>query len=346
MNESPDQSQLFDLNCDVLGAYLEAHIPGFANLTTAQKFAKGQSNPTYKLLADTGSYVLRRKPPGELLKSAHAVDREYRVITALHGSDVPVAKSYHLCMDETVIGSAFYVMEYVDGRVHWDPALPELSVSERASHYASMSKVLAAVHSVDLQQFGLSDFGRPQGYLSRQIALWSKQYRASETELLTDMEWLISHIDSKTPDNDERVALVHGDFRLDNMIFHSQTSDVLALMDWELSTLGHPFADLAYQCMQLRMPHDGIMSGLAGVDRTGTGIPSEEAYVSSYCEAMNIEEIPHWDFYVAFSFFRFAGILQGVKKRAITGNASNEKALVLGELVAPLAGMAVELLRK
>jgi len=346
MNILDAQTQRFDIDCNTLGVYLEQHVAGFSNLVTAEKFPNGQSNPTYKLQADSGDYVLRRKPPGVLLKSAHAVDREYSVISALRDSAVPVPRSYHLCLDEQIMGSAFYIMEYVEGRVLWDPAMPELSATERASHYHSMSQVLAAVHTVDVERTGLARFGRPDGYLLRQIGLWTKQYKACETEPIPDMEWLIKHMVDSLPIADNLTTLVHGDYRLDNMMFHPEHAQILALMDWELSTLGHPFADLAYQCMQLRMPHEGPMRGLGGFDRAETGIPSEEEYVGSYCKAMNIDEIPHWEFYLAFSFFRFAGILQGVKKRALSGNASSDKALSLGDLVAPLAGMAVELLRK
>ena len=338
----------FDFDEKALSSYLEEEVDGFTGPLSAIKFADGQSNPTYRIDAASGVYVLRRKPPGELLKSAHAVDREYRVMSALHGSDVPVAKPYHLCLDETIIGSVFYLMEFVDGRVLWDPAMPGLDSEQRAAHYDEMNRVIASVHDIDVRGVGLSDYGRPEGYIERQIALWSRQYRASETELLTDMEWLAKHLSVRQPEQDDRVSLVHGDFRLDNMIFHHHMPRVLALVDWELSTLGHPFADLAYQCMQLRMlhdgPHEGLMAGLGGLSREHLGIPSEDDYVAAYCRRRSIPEIPDWDFYLAFSFFRFAAILQGVKKRALAGNASSEKGLQMGEYVAPLAAMAVALL--
>jgi len=337
-------SQKYDFDKTHLAAYLQQHVAGFKGPLTAKKFDAGQSNPTFLIEAASGKYVLRRKPPGELLKSAHAVDREFRVMSALADTDVPVAKTYHLCEDDSVIGSMFYLMECIDGRVLWDPALPEQDNAARAAIYAEMNRVLAALHSVDIKAAGLSDYGRPGNYYERQIGRWSKQYRATETETITDMETLMDWLPANMPEDDGKVALAHGDFRLDNLMFHPSQPRVLALVDWELSTLGHPYADLAYQCMQLRMEHDGAMSGLGGVDREALGIPSEEEYVAQYCERMGLDEIPHWNFYLAFSFFRFASILQGVKKRGMEGNASSDKALKLGELVRPLAKMAVELI--
>lgn len=335
-----------DIDEKALAAYLQVHIDGFEGELQASKFSGGQSNPTYRIDCASGPYVLRRKPSGELLKSAHAVDREYRVMAALHGSGVPVARPWHLCTDETVIGNVFYLMEFVDGRVLWDPAMPELNARQRAAHYDEMNRVLASVHAVDIAEAGLQDYGRGQGFVSRQIALWSRQYRASETDSLPDMEWLLARLPERQPADDGRVSLIHGDFRLDNMMFHPEQPRVLALVDWELSTLGHPFTDLAYQCMQLRLPHEGLSSGLAGVDRASLNIPSEEAYVAAYCRRRGIDSIPEWDFYLAFSFFRFASILQGVKKRALDGNASSADAHAMGEYVAPLSARAVELLKK
>lgn len=328
-----------------LSAYLERHVEGFVGPLSADKFASGQSNPTYRVDAVSGCYVLRRKPPGNLLKSAHAVDREFRVMRALENSAVPVARTYHLCLDESIIGSVFYVMEFVQGRVLWDPALPEMERSDRAAYYDQMNQVLADVHSVDLEATGLSDYGRGGGFIERQIALWSRQYLASVTDRISDMDWLLKHLPNQQPVDDGQVTLIHGDFRLDNMMFDADEARVVALVDWELSTLGHPLTDLAYQCMQLRMNHDGIMSGLAGVDREVAGIPSEEAYVATYCQRRCIQAIDHWDFYLAFSYFRFAAILQGVAKRAIDGNASSDQALRMGQYVAPLAGAAVALLK-
>jgi aminoglycoside phosphotransferase (APT) family kinase protein len=330
----------FDFDTARLAAYLENHVAGFRGPLTAEKFADGQSNPTFLIRADSGPYVLRRKPPGPLLKSAHAVDREYRVMAALVDTAVPVARVFHLCEDDSVIGSMFFLMEYVDGRVLWDPALPELNPSDRSAIYAQMNQILAALHSVNIEAVGLSDFGRPGNYFARQVSRWSKQYNASETQPLAEMEHLIEWLPANMPADDGRVALVHGDYRLDNMLFQQTGTDVLAVLDWELSTLGHPFADLAYQCMQLRMSHDCVISGLDGCDREVLGIPSEDEYVAAYCRRMGIDTIPHWDFYLAFSFFRLAAILQGIKKRALDGTASSAQATSYGELVIPLAEKA------
>lgn len=334
----------FDFDQEKLASYLESNVEGFKGPITAEKFAGGQSNPTFLIQAASGRYVLRRKPPGELLKSAHAVDREFRVIAALADTDVPVAKAYHLCEDTDVIGSMFYLMEYIDGRVMWDPALPEATPAQRTAIFQEMNRVLAALHSVDIEAVGLTNYGKPGNYFERQVGRWSKQYRASETGTIPEMETLMAWLPANMPADDGRVALVHGDFRLDNMMFHPQEERVLALVDWELSTLGHPFADLAYQCMQLRMSTDCVMPGLGELPRAELGIPSEEEYVAQYCERMGLSGIDHWNFYLVFSFFRFAAILQGVKKRALEGNASSERALSMGELVVPLAKQAVALL--
>ena len=336
-------STVHDFDAGRLAAYLEDHIDGFEGPLTAEKFSGGQSNPTFRLRAKSGDYVLRRKPPGQLLKSAHAVDREFRVMAALKTTDVPVPRVYHLCADDTVIGSMFYVMEFIEGRTLWDPALPDCGKAERTAMYGEMNRVLAALHSVDIEAVGLTDFGKPGSYFERQVGRWTKQYRASETEALADMDALIDWLPASMPADDGRVAIVHGDYRLDNMLFHPTEPHVLAVVDWELSTLGHPFADLAYQCMQWRMTREGGIGGLAGLDRKALGIPTEEEYVAEYCQRMGIDSIPNWNFYLVFSIFRLAAILQGVKKRAIDGNASSDKAARMGELVVPLAAMAREL---
>jgi len=334
------------LDTEVLSTYLAQHIDGFKGPITATKFPGGQSNPTFLLETPDGKYVLRRKPPGELLKSAHAVDREYRVLSALADTPVPVAKVYHLCEDTDVIGSMFYVMEYIDGRVFFNPALPDVSKEERSRMYAEMSRVLAELHKVNVHEVGLSDYGRPGNYYERQVSRWTTQYKATETEVIPEMDAVIEWLAANTVEDDGQVCLAHGDFRLDNMMFAQHEPKVLALVDWELSTLGHPYADLAYQCMQLHLPNDGgVLPGLGGLDRQALGIPSEEEYVAMYCEHMGIDSIPNWNFYLVFGFFRFAAILQGVKKRALDGNASNAaQGLQLGELVKPLAQRAVALL--
>jgi aminoglycoside phosphotransferase (APT) family kinase protein len=332
------------LDTQKLAAYLEQQVPGFKGPLTAEKFPGGQSNPTYAVSAESGRYVLRRKPPGLLLKSAHAVDREFKVIAALADTGVPVAKVYHLCEDESVIGSMFFLMEFVDGVVHWDATLPDLDNEQRRVMYDEMNRALAAMHSVDIDAVGLADFGKPGNYFERQIGRWSKQYRAAETGTIEAMEQLLTWLPDNLPADDGKVSLVHGDYRLDNMMFHATEPRILAVVDWELSTLGHPYADLAYQCMQWRLPPGGSLSGLQGEDRAALGIPSEEEYVARYCERMGIDTIENWTFYLAFSFFRLAAILQGVKKRALDGNASNDQALEMGALVEPLASAATALI--
>jgi aminoglycoside phosphotransferase (APT) family kinase protein len=332
------------LDTQKLAAYLEQQVPGFKGPLTAEKFPGGQSNPTYAVSAESGRYVLRRKPPGLLLKSAHAVDREFKVIAALADTGVPVAKVYHLCEDESVIGSMFFLMEFVDGVVHWDATLPDLDNEQRRVMYDEMNRALAAMHSVDIDAVGLADFGKPGNYFERQIGRWSKQYRAAETGTIEAMEQLLTWLPDNLPADDGKVSLVHGDYRLDNMMFHATEPRILAVVDWELSTLGHPYADLAYQCMQWRLPPGGSLSGLQGEDRAALGIPSEEEYVARYCERMGIDTIENWTFYLAFSFFRLADILQGVKKRALDGNASNDQALEMGALVEPLASAATALI--
>ncbi len=331
------------VDVDALGAYLEANVAGYSGPTQIDEFADGQSNPTYKITASSGEYVLRRQPSGKLLKSAHAVDREYRVLAALADTDVPVAKVFHLCEDRDVLGSMFYVMEYCDGRIFWDAAIPEVGKSERTAIYDEMNRVLAALHQVNIDAVGLGDFGKPGNYFERQYERWCSQYRASETRSVKAMEDLIAWLAENLPADDTKVSLVHGDYRLDNMIFHPSEPRVIALLDWELSTLGHPFADVGYQCMQLRLPpRVGSVSGLRGRDLTELGIPTEEEYVASYCRRTGIEGIDNFGFYVAFSFFRLAAIIQGVVKRAADGNASNKNAAQFEAFVEPMAELALE----
>ena len=331
------------LDLEVVERYLAAHVPGFRGPLAAEKFSIGQSNPTFRLDSPSGTLVLRRKPPGQLLKSAHAVDREFRVQKALAGTEVPVARMHVLCEDESVIGSMFYVMDFQPGRHFMEPTLAALSPDQRGAVFDEMNRVLAALHSVDYAAVGLGEFGKPGSYFARQIGRWTKQYRASETGTLADMDALIDWLDANLPEDDGRVSLVHGDYRIDNLIFDAGKPKIAAVLDWELSTLGHPFSDLAYQCMQWRMPVGEEGRGLAGVDRKAQGIPAEEEYVDAYCRRMGLADIPGFDFCLAFSFFRMAAIVQGVKKRGLDGNASNpERAARMGRFVPIYARMGLE----
>lgn len=313
---------------------------GLQGTVTAKKFAGGQSNPTYLLEGADRSLVLRRKPPGVLLKSAHAVEREYRVQKALWGSEVPVARVLALCEDADVIGSAFYVMEHVAGRCFDDPRLSDVRKADKSQYFNEMGRVLAAIHQINLADFGLLDYGPQGNYFRRQIDRWSGQYRASETGVIGAMDRLIKALDTVCPYDDGRVTLVHGDFRIDNLMFAPETYDIVAVLDWELSTLGHPFADVAAVIMQWQMPPGDQGRGLQGVDRVAEGLPSDDDFVAAYCERMGLTKIDNFGFYVAFSFFRMAAILQGVKKRAIDGNASDpERGMRLGAFV-PLYAQA------
>lgn len=326
------------LDTDAVSAYLSAHLNGFAGPLTAEKFNVGQSNPTFRLITPTRNYVLRRKPPGVLLKSAHAVDREFRVQSALQGSDVPVAKMYLLCEDDAVIGSAFYVMDEVKGRHFDDPRLNELSRDDRRPIQDEMNRVLAAIHNIDLNATGLSDYGPEGNYYRRQIDRWTKQYRASETDHIPAMEELITWLDANIPAEDGQRTLVHGDYRIDNMLFHKDKPKVAAVLDWELSTTGHPYADLAAVIMQWMMPPGQEGRGLAGVDRNTQGLMSDQEFIDAYCARRNLGGIDGFGFYLAFTFFRMAGIIQGVYKRALDGNASNpERAKALGGYVPTFA---------
>lgn len=334
------------LDLAALAPYLEANIPGFSGLAAIEKFKSGQSNPTYLLTAASGRYVLRAKPVGELLKSAHQVDREFKVMSALAGTAVPVPAMLHLSAEDSPIGRMFYIMDFVEGRMFWDPALPQARDNdERAALYDAMNETLAALHDVDVEPVGLTDFGRPGSYFQRQLARWTSQYRASETGAIADMDRLIPWLGTHLPVEDGRVSLVHGDYRLDNLIFAPDQPKVIAVLDWELSTTGHPLADLAYQCMQWRLPHASGFRGLGGLDRQALGLPSEEAYVAAYCRRRGLTSVGDWTFFLAFSFFRLAAICQGVYKRALDGNASNpEKARTYGEAVMLLACLGAELI--
>ncbi len=314
--------------------------------------------------------MLRRKPPGKLLASAHAVDREFRVLNALRGSAVPVAQPLHLCADDAVIGSMFYLMSYVPGRIFWDPALPDVDSELRAAHFNAAVDALAAIAKLDVAGAGLGDYGKPGNYFSRQVSRWTEQYRSSETERLDAMEALIDALPGAVPAEDGRVALVHGDFRIDNLIWHTRagalhashdrerpaeawwperpevdaTASIAAIVDWELSTLGHPFADIAYFSMALRLPRNPVLPGLAGIDRAVLGIPEESALVERFAAATGLDPLPHWNFLLAFQFFRLAAIAQGVLKRALQGNASSEQALAAGRMTRTIATLGAELI--
>jgi len=314
------------------------HVEGFRGPLAAERFTGGQSNPTYKLEAASGLYVLRRKPPGPLLPSAHAVDREFRVMRALGQTAVPVPSVHALCEDDAVIGSAFYVMAFLDGRIFWEQHLPEIAPSERAAMFDSMNAVIAALHGVDYEAVGLGDFGRPGNYMARQITRWSRQYRASETEAIAAMdaliEWLARHLPAESAP-----AIVHGDYRMDNLVFHKTEPRVIGILDWELSTIGDPLADFAYHAMTWRVT-PALFRGLAGIDFVAAGIPDEAAYVAAYCRRTGRDKIAAWEFYMVYSLFRIAAILQGIAKRAIEGTAASDEASAYGRLARPLAEQA------
>ena len=319
----------------VLERYLRERVPDFAGPLTVRQFMGGQSNPTYHLSTPRAQYVLRRKPPGKLLPSAHAVDREYRVITALAGSGVPVPRTYLLCQDDAVIGTWFYVMECVPGRVLTDPRLPDVAPADRAKIYDHMNAVLARLHTVDWKAIGLEDFGRPGNYFARQIHRWTGQYRASETERIDSMERLIAWLPEHVP-ADDTTTLVHGDFRLGNTIVHATEPRIVAVLDWELSTLGHPLADLGYNCMPYRLAAES-MDGFQGADLAALGMPTESEYLAAYCRRTGRAGIVDWEFYVAFSMFRLSAIAQGIMGRVIEGTASDPRARERGARARPLA---------
>jgi aminoglycoside phosphotransferase (APT) family kinase protein len=342
------ESHLFDVAA--LEAYLAAKLPGFAGPLTVEQFKGGQSNPTYKLNTPSLSYVMRSKPgpAAKLLPSAHAIEREFRVMSALKNTDVPVAQMHALCEDESVIGRAFYVMEFVQGRVLWDQSLPDMSREERAAIYDEMNRVIAALHSVDVTAAGLADYGKPGNYFERQIGRWTKQYQASITEPIEAMdrliEWLPAHIPASARD-ETQVAIVHGDFRLDNLVFHTSEPRIVAVLDWELSTLGHPLADFSYHCMSWHIVPGGGHGarGIGGLDHAALGIPTEREYVRRYCERTGRGDpdavMADWNFYLAYNLFRIAGILQGIAKRIEVGTASSAQARQSAAGTRPLAEM-------
>jgi aminoglycoside phosphotransferase (APT) family kinase protein len=325
-----------------LEAYLAERIEGFQTPLEVRQFKGGQSNPTYQLVTPNRNYVLRRKPPGKLLPSAHAVDREYRAISALYPTGFPVAKPYLLCEDESIIGTMFYVMDCVEGRIYWGPMLPDCSPKERTAIYEAMNKTLAQLHSMDYEKLGLSDFGKPGAYIARQLSRWTKQYQLSETQKIVEMDRLIEWLPAHLPPQ-ERNSIVHGDYRLDNMILHPTESKVAAVLDWELCTIGDPMADFTYHLMQWQMPPGGTSGGTAtliGSDLNALGIPSMDEYVAMYCRNTGRESIPNMDYYASYNFFRLAGILQGIIGRVRDGTANSTHATANADAVIPLAKMA------
>jgi aminoglycoside phosphotransferase (APT) family kinase protein len=327
----------YGFDTGALESWMRANVEDYAGPLTVEQFAGGQSNPTYKLVTPTRSYVLRRKPPGELLKGAHAVEREAKVLTGLAKAGFPVARVYGLCTDDAVIGTWFYVMEMVEGRIVWDATFPGLSNESRAAHFDAMNATIAALHSVDYQAVGLGDYGRPGNYFERQIGRWSKQY-LDDTQAGRDpnMDKLVEWLPANIPAGDE-TSVVHGDFRCDNLIFHPTEPRVAAVLDWELSTLGHSGADFAYHAMMYRMPPH-IVAGLGAADIAALGIPSEEEYLAAYCRRRGLDGMPGYDFYIAFNFFRIAAIFHGIKGRVLRGTAASaqakERVQVLPELMA------------
>ena len=321
-----------------LEAYMSSHVQGFNGPLSVTQFKGGQSNPTYRLETPSASYVLRRKPPGKLLKSAHAVDREFRVISALYAADFPVPRPLVLCKDEQLIGTMFYIMECVEGRIFWSPELADVSREQRGAIYDNVNDTLARLHSFDYAALGLADFGKPGNYFERQISRWSGQYRASETATVTAMDGLIDWLPANIP-ADESAAVVHGDFRLDNMVIHPTEPRVVAVLDWELSTIGHPLADFTYHLMVWQMPDIGIGSiGLHGHDLAELGIPDEEEYIARYCERTGRDSgIEDRAFYSAVNFFRLAAILQGIAGRVRDGTAASAHAAQAVRAVQPLA---------
>lgn len=336
------------IDVDALSAWLASNLEGFSGPLTIEKFQGGQSNPTYKLITPLKSYVMRSKPGpvAKLLPSAHAIEREFAVMRGLQGTSVPVAEMHALCEDESVIGRAFYVMEFVPGRVLWDQTLPGLGNAERTAIYDEMNRVIAALHTVKFADRGLASYGRPGNYFERQISRWSKQYQALVTQPNPEMdrllEWLPSNIPASAKD-DSLVSIVHGDYRLDNLMFHPTEPRVLAVLDWELSTLGHPLADFAYNCMSWHIP-PGTFRGIGGVDVQSLGIPTEGEYIRRYCERTGFTTpealAPDWNFYLAYNMFRIAAILQGIAKRVEAGTASSEQAKANGAGARPMAELA------
>lgn len=354
MNGTADRQALFagtrsiapalSFDCQRLEHYLREHLPGFSGPVQAEQFKGGQSNPTYFVKARSGRYVLRRKPPGPLLPSAHAIEREYRVTKSLHSVGFPVARPLLLCEEADVIGTAFYVMDFVEGRVFWEPHAPGISANERKELFDSLNETIARLHMIDFAALGLGDYGRPQGYVARQLKRWSEQYRASQTQVIEEMDRLIEWLPKILPETSQ-AALVHGDFRLDNCIVDATEPRVVAVLDWELSTIGDPIADFTYQLMQWQMPADrqgGGVGSLLGHSQDAPGLPSMEEYVAKYCERCGLSGIPDLNIYLAYNFFRLAAIFQGIAGRVRDGTAANPHAALMGRQVKPMAVKAWE----
>ncbi len=350
--QAVSDKQAFD--AVALSAWLDKNLPGFRGPLTVESFKGGQSNPTYKLNTPTQSYVMRAKPGpvAKLLPSAHAIEREFAVMSGLQGTDVPVPRMYCLCEDEAIIGRAFYVMEFMGGRILWDQTLPGMSKPERGAIYNEMNRVIAALHSVKFAERGLSAYGKPGNYFERQIGRWSKQYVASVTEPIPEMDqlmaWLPQHIPAMAR-AEHMVSIVHGDYRLDNLMFHPTEPRIVAVLDWELSTLGHPLADFSYHCMAWHIP-PGAFRGIGGIDLVGLGIPTEDEYIRLYCERTGLSTPDalkaDWNFYMAYNMFRIAAILQGIAKRAQMGTAASAQAVSSGAGAKPLAQMAWQFAQK
>ena len=345
---SQPMSAAHGIDTVALAAWLSAHLPGFEGPLSLKKFKGGQSNPTYQLITPKRNYVLRTKPGpvAKLLPSAHAIEREFKVMHGLYGTDVPVPQMHVLCEDESIIGRAFYVMEFVQGRVLWDQTLPGMANAERGSIYDEMNRVIAALHTVKFAERGLESYGRPGNYFERQIGRWSKQYIASVTQPIDEMDKLMAWLPANMPasaKDESKVSIVHGDYRLDNLMFHPTEPRVLAVLDWELSTLGHPLADFSYQCMGWHIP-PGTFRGIGGVDIASLGIPSESEYIHRYCDRTGLSTPADlkadWNFYLAYNMFRMAAILQGIAKRVEAGTASSEQARVNGAGARPMAALA------
>ncbi len=327
-----------------LAIWLRANVDAGIGDLVVEQYQGGQSNPTYRLTSGDRRYVLRRKPPGKLLPSAHAVDREFHVMSALAGTGVPVARMHALCEDDAVIGTAFYVMEYIEGRILWDPTLPGMTPALRAAHYDELNRVIATLHELDPIAIGLADFGRTGNYIERQVARWSKQYQAAGAARIDAMDRLIEWLPSHIPEGDE-TRIVHGDYRIDNVIFHPTEPRILAVLDWELSTLGHPLSDFAYQVMAWRLgPQE--FRGLKGADLAALGVPDESEYVAAYCRRTGRAGIANWEFYLIFNMFRIAAILHGVLSRALQGNAASDNAVEMGRRAAPVARVAWDMAQR